>query len=445
MASEFVEQALIASFFHGRNKTEVQEQLLDVDPEWLEGAATKPLLAAMRACLLGGEAIIEATILGQLRAAGELGPDCLYWPAYQEALTATEAQPVAPLIADIKDDYQRRTLIRLLAEKQVELQDTSRPVIELASSIPEGIDSILANGNAEVDVWGKVVEKAAAGEELKDYVKQGAYLFPEVNEIYRTPRSAMTYVVARLNVGKSILGDTYAFHTVSKGERVVFVNQDMPSAMAQVKLLSCFSGVPQWRIEKGQTSDHDRRAIREAGDLLKGYVTFLHFPGMTTLDKMRPKVVQAVRKSKATAIVWDQFSQIGKDPKVAKNEISQAVHISRSLKNLAASLDVALIMLAQANRGAAQGEPGVNEIAETDAIGQDACGIFTLWPNEERAKSTEAQGLDFGGGTKTSEKWKNVPYVDMRLSKSQIGPAGQIWHLYRDGEHNRFRIDERLA
>ena len=61
MASEFVEQALIASFFQGRNKTEVQEQLLDVDPEWLEGAATKPLLAAMRACLLGGEAIIEAT------------------------------------------------------------------------------------------------------------------------------------------------------------------------------------------------------------------------------------------------------------------------------------------------------------------------------------------------------------------------------------------------
>ena len=84
MASEFVEQALIASFFHGRNKTEVQEQLLDVDPEWLEGAATKPLLAAMRACLLGGEAIIEATILGQLRAAGELGVDSCYWPAFQD-------------------------------------------------------------------------------------------------------------------------------------------------------------------------------------------------------------------------------------------------------------------------------------------------------------------------------------------------------------------------
>ena len=442
MASEFVESALVSSVFHHRNKPDVVEQLLEVDPEWLEGTTQKALVCAMRSIAMEGGQIIEATILGALKASGELGPDCVYWPAYQEALSATEPQPVGPLIADLKDDYQRRTLTKLLAEKQAELQDTSKPVIELAGSIPEGIDAILANGNAEVDVWGKVVEKAAAGEELKDYVRQGAYLFPEVNEIYRTPRSAMTYVVARLNVGKSILGDTYAFHTVSKGERIVFVNQDMPSAMAQVKLLSCFSGVPQWRIEKGKTSDADRRAIREAGDLLKGYVTFLHFPGMTVLDKMRPKVIQAVRKAKATAIVWDQFSQIGKDPKVAKNEISQAVHISRSLKNLAASLDVALIMLAQANRGAAQGEPGVNEIAETDAIGQDACGIFTLWPDESRAKTAEANDLDFGG-PKTSDKWKNVPYVSMRLAKSQIGPAGEVWHLFRDGERNRFRIDER--
>ena len=172
MASEFVEQALIASFFQGRNKTEVQEQLLDVDPEWLEGAATRPLLAAMRACLLGGEAIIEATILGQLRAAGELGVDSCYWPAFQEVLAFSEPQPIDKLVAEIRDDYLRRQALLVLEEKKVELQDTSRPAIEVIGNLPEKIDAILNKEAVDSEAWNGIIERAAEGDALKDSIQQ---------------------------------------------------------------------------------------------------------------------------------------------------------------------------------------------------------------------------------------------------------------------------------
>ena len=442
MASEFVEQALVASIFQSRTKPEVQEQLLDLDPEWLEGAATKPLLAAMRACLLGGEAIIEATILGQLRAAGELGVDACFWPAFQEVLAFPEPQPIDKLVTEIRDDYLRRQALLLLEEKRVELQDTSRPAVEVIGNLPERIDAILNKEAIDSEAWTGIIERAVEGDALKDSIRQGGWFLDPINEVYKIPVGAVTFVVARLNIGKSIFGMTAAKLTAFHGERVLWVNQDMPAEFAKAKLLSCFSEVPQWKIEKGMTSKQEREAIREAGEVLRDRVTFMHFPGMTPLDKMKPKVIQAIRKNKVTCTIWDQFSMIGKDRSMGKRDDVQAAYISRSIKNLASSCDVAVLMLAQANRGAGTGEPAITDIAETDAIGQDACGIFTLWANEDRAKT--ADDFDFGNA-KTSEKFKNVPYIDMRLAKSQIGPVGEVWHLFRDGERNSFKMDVRLT
>ena len=442
MASEFVEQALVASIFQSRTKPEVQEQLLDIDPEWLEGAATKPLLAAMRACLLGGEAIIEATILGQLRAAGELGVDACFWPAFQEVLAFSEPQPIDKLVTEIRDDYLRRQALLLLEEKRVELQDTSRPAVEVIGNLPERIDAILNKEAIDSEAWTGIIERAVEGDALKDSIRQGGWFLDPINEVYKIPVGAVTFVVARLNIGKSIFGMTAAKLTAFHGERVLWVNQDMPAEFAKAKLLSCFSEVPQWKIEKGMTSKQEREAIREAGEVLRERVTFMHFPGMTPLDKMKPKVIQAIRKNKVTCTIWDQFSMIGKDRSMGKRDDVQAAYISRSIKNLASSCDVAVLMLAQANRGAGTGEPAITDIAETDAIGQDACGIFTLWANEDRAKT--ADDFDFGNA-KTSEKFKNVPYIDMRLAKSQIGPVGEVWHLFRDGERNSFKMDVRLT
>lgn len=443
MATEFTESALISTFFHHRNKVEVQEQLLEVDPEWLEGTATRALLASMRSCLLEGSPIVEATIMGQLRAAGELGPDAIYWPGFQSVLVASEPQPLDKLVADIRDDYTRRQALQLLEEKRLELQDSSKSAIEIVGSLPDRIDQILVKDSVDAAVWDDVVNRATEGEALKDAIRQGGWFHKNVDETYKIPVGAVTYVVARLNVGKSLFGMTCCRATVKHGENVIWVNQDMPGPFAKLKLVSCFSGVPQWKMEKGATSRDEREAIREAGELLKQKVTFIHFPGMTALDKMKPKVIQAIRKTRASCVIWDQFSQIGKDRTMGKRDDVQAAFISRSVKNLAASCEVAVLMLAQANRGAGTGEPAITDIAETDAIGQDACGVFTLWPNEERAKTASQEELSFG--PKTSEKWKNVPWVDMRLAKSQIGPAGQVWHLFRDGERNQFKIDERLT
>jgi len=413
-----------------------------------------------------GLPINETSIRQQLASQSLLGVDGQYWPTYRSLLIRCD-EPIEKLAQEVKDSWTRRNLEAIFRDHQAKLLDLSNGADAVAQQTQDALAALVAGGSKECDPWSEIALKIERGETMEQVVRQGGWLFPEFDEAYQIPAAAVTFIVARLNTGKTLLGLTAIRETVRKGNKATWVNQDMPDGMMKIKLISCFSGVPQWKIQKQAMSMDEGGKVKRAIEELREMVAFQHYPGMTPLDKIKPKVIQTIRRHKPTLVVWDQFSQIGKDKSTGKRDDVQAAYISRSIKNLAASTDTAVLMLAQAaayisrsiknlaastdtavlmlaqaNRGANNSEPSMADIAETDAIGQDACGVITLWNNEDRAKKAEMAGDDdlFGSNVKTSEKFKNVPYVDMRLSKSQISAAGEVWHLYRDGERNQFII-----
>jgi replicative DNA helicase len=439
--SEHAEQTLIASCFSHPTKTDAQEYLLELTPDCFEGVAESALWGAMRDLVMNGLPINETSIRQQLAAQSLLGVDGQYWPTYRSLLIRCD-EPIEKLAQEVKDSWTRRNLEAIFRDHQAKLLDLSNGADAVAQQTQDALAALVAGGVKESDPWAEIALKIERGETMEQVVRQGGWLFPEFDDAYQIPVSAVTFIVARLNTGKTLLGLTAIRETVRKGNKATWVNQDMPDGMMKIKLISCFSGVPQWKIQKQAMSMDEGGKVKRAIDELREMVAFQHYPGMTPLDKIKPKVIQTIRRHKPTLVVWDQFSQIGKDKSTGKRDDVQAAYISRSIKNLAASTDTAVLMLAQANRGANNSEPSMADIAETDAIGQDACGVITLWNNEDRAKKAEMAGDDdlFGSNVKTSEKFKNVPYVDMRLSKSQVSEAGRVWHLYRDGERNQFII-----
>lgn len=436
---ESAEQALIATISSHPNKSESQEILLELSAEHFEGIGEGNLWTAMRELVLAGNPINETTIRQSLGTLGHLGPEGIYWPTYKAMLVKSD-EPAEPLANEVRDAWMRRSLSAILGLQSSELSNMAVGASEIAGRIQEDISRLIVGHGKDEDPWAELATKIERGESMESIVRQGGWWFDSFNEAYPIPRGAVTFVVARLNQGKSLCGLSIARATVERDETALWVNSDMPEGMMKVKLLSCFAGVPQWRIQKNCMTADQNAAVRAAIELLRAKLSFLHFPGMTPLDKMKPKIISTIRKRNPSLLVWDQFSQIGKDKSTGKRDDVQAAYISRSIKNIAASTDVAVLMLAQANRGAGMGEPSVLDIAETDAIGQDACGVITLWSNEDRAKKAEMAGeIDFGTSIKTSEKFKNVPYLDCRLAKSQITEAGKVFHLFRDGEHNIIR------
>ena len=117
------------------------------------------------------------------------------------------------------------------------------------------------------------------------------------------------------------------------------------------------------------------------------------------------------------------------------------------MKNLAQTYNVASIMLAQINRVGASGEPGLEDLAETSTLEQDACGVWVLW-SDGGSMDPQAGGKDLNFGSpkpQMSAKFKNSDDVMLRLAKSQIGPVGLKLQLKRRGDISRFEYHPRYT
>lgn len=247
----------------------------------------------------------------------------------------------------------------------------------------------------------------------------------------------------------SLLGFTYVKETIEKGKPVIWVNLDMPKDQIKAKLAACISGVPQDDIQKhGVKTEDDRGRVIRAYGLLREYCTLLHFPAHTPWERIRGQLVKAIRKTGASAVFIDHFTQIGREKSYGQRDDSQYAYISTSIKNVAQTYGVAVCLLVQINRSGATGEPGLHELVATGSLEQDATGVVTLWPVEMQDTQAITQKNDNLFGTnkasvETGEKWKNVDTIRMRLAKSQIGVAGITIDLIRKGPINRFEENER--
>lgn len=451
MNSEYQEDQLVLNAYReaASGKNEAMDTILGLESKCFEGVAPSALWEAMRTLLLKGKPVSEVGIRLELARANELGPNGQYWESFRQFLMrVAEPQPLHTLREGVKDAWLRRELVRISSEKLAELSDPTNAGCEVADSILSEVSELTVEGTAQQS-WSDLESRFLETGSTKDEATtQGAWWgINPLDSAYPIPASAMSILAARINTGKSLGGFTIIDATINHGRKAVWVNMDMAADIARTKLVSCISRVEYDKIMNGWCNAEEVARVKLGFEKLGDMVDFLHFPAFTSWEKVRAQASQAIRRSGATCLVLDQFSQIGVERKYGDSDHKRKAHISTSIKNLAQTYNVAAVILAQINRQGSEGEPGLEDLAETGSLEQDACGVWTLWPDSEGDSIvSQPGGKDLNFGKKPSQqnaKFRNNNNIWLRLAKSQIGPVGLKLRLDRRGDISRFEYHER--
>ncbi len=437
---EFQEPELVRAVWRGAlaNQAESIDCVLGIEPKCFEGVAPAALWSAFRELLLKGKPLSEAGVRLALAKAGELGPEGQYWESFRELLTESHGhQPLNTLREGVWDAYVRRSMIELCENKLADLRDPENGGAEVANSIIQSVEEVTSTVVKEQS-WSDVEQQWTEHGKLMDIkTVQGAWTgFDALDRVYPIPREMITTIAARPNTGKSLMLYTILRATLAHGQFVTFVNMDMSERVAKTKLISAISGVSYAKIMEGTCNPTERELVQAAIKTLKDQVEFIHFPAQTSWERIRSRIYQSTRANGSSAIMLDQFTQVGRERKYGDNDHTRWAYVSNSMKNLAQSTKTAFILLNQINREGTQGEPALSDLANTGASEQDSGGVIFLWQTGENSVSDGKQ--EMFAAPKVTDKFKNTDIIALRLAKSQQGPVGHMMRLLRKGDLSRF-------
>lgn len=215
-------------------------------------------------------------------------------------------------------------------------------------------------------------------------------------------RGELTIIGARPKVGKSAIALQIARNVAAtQGFKVLFLPLEMTvnSCLERI-LLQAQIVEPEYRES---CSDFDKKMISNYLDSLEENLKFC-----TALNRIED-IERVVKAEQPYLLIVDQLSQV----KIAgkrKDLREQYVEITRSLKRIALEQNVAVIALSQLNRTNADRErPGLEALAESDSIGQDADNVITMYTAHEE-EDTDAE-----------ERVTYLHIAKQRNGKSNIG------------------------
>lgn len=202
---------------------------------------------------------------------------------------------------------------------------------------------------------------------------------------------------------------------------VLFVSLEMTPEQVTAKRLSRAAGIPynELAVEgiqgRGDAATEKWTRLWDAVGVLKKDVTINHRPS-ATVSQIR---LWARSLKQVDAIIIDYLGLVQAEVKGSRYE--QVSAISRALKELALSLNVPVIALAQLNReternGSNDHHPKLSDIRDSGAIEQDADAVLLLYRPDYYSQSGEPQ------------KQETPSLIELQVAKNRHGFSGAMIH-----------------
>lgn len=200
-------------------------------------------------------------------------------------------------------------------------------------------------------------------------------------------------VAARPSVGKTAFALNLATNATRFSDRTVgFFSCEMPSDQIMKRLISAYSQVPMERLQTGKLIEGDRIKISHAVNELSNSKLYMD-------DTPNPKIGDLVAKAKELKsvhedlclLVIDYINIIGTETKYDSKQ-AEVSEVTSTLKELARTLEIPVIALAQINRNAEQNDgrvPMLSNLKDSGSIEQDADIVFLMY----RGDYYTAQGI----------------------------------------------------
>lgn len=200
-------------------------------------------------------------------------------------------------------------------------------------------------------------------------------------------------VAARPGSGKTMFGCNVASAAATAGETVLFFTMEMPAKQISARILAARSGVPVSVMRAGTGDGEKHNAMSDAiGSAMRaGWKFFVDATPGVSVPYVRAKA-RRLRRTQGLGLIVIDYIGLMSGP--GENRIQQVGAVSRALKALAVELMIPIVVVAQINRDAGNGEePLLVNLRDSGQIEQDADLVIMLHRPELYKQTPEWNGL----------------------------------------------------
>ena len=258
----------------------------------------------------------------------------------------------------------------------------------------------------------------------------------------------MTVLAGRPGMGKSALGYQIAVNVARQGIGVLAVSLEMSAAELGRRALSTLSGVPMWRMKRGQHG-YDMDRLIEARRELRGLpLTIEDAPGLSSaVIAMRARA--AMRRHPVGLVMIDHLHIVAPAEADVRHGPTWGVgRVSGAMKRLAKELRCPVLLLAQLSRAVEARDdkrPTLADLRQSGDIEQDADAVAFVYrpeyylPREAPSRNPNEKEAGYEARCRQyhDDKERLAGKAEVIFAKVRDGAPGVV-HLHFRGDTATF-------
>jgi replicative DNA helicase len=235
---------------------------------------------------------------------------------------------------------------------------------------------------------------------------------PDLDEVIKGIHTGRVYVIAgESGSGKSTLAaDFVRAATFGAKQGALVFNMEMTKAELFDRLLCAQAGVHHERATEGKLTDSDWAKLATCTGVTDDALLWLDDTARLSVADIRARAQRYKREHDIKLLVVDLIGLVTPNDRRLSRE-QQVAEISRKLQQIAVELDLAVIVVAQINRGPQQRadkRPSIHDLRESAQIGHDAAVVILVHRPEKHDRS------------------KRPGEADLIIDKNRFGPETDI-------------------
>jgi len=182
-------------------------------------------------------------------------------------------------------------------------------------------------------------------------------------------KKEITVLGARSGCGKTTLAQNIILNASKVGKKCLFISLEVDKRSLLIKFLSNMSSVDSRRISSNNLSQTEIQSINHSKNIIKDYNIYVNDSSSLNIFEIEKIIKQQLKRNPVDLVVVDYLQLVKTSGRNRVEEISQ---VSKCLKKIASTFDLAVLVLAQVNRDGADTLPRLQHLKGSGAIEEDA-------------------------------------------------------------------------
>jgi replicative DNA helicase len=267
--------------------------------------------------------------------------------------------------------------------------------------------------------------------------------------------SDLVIVAGRPGMGKTALATNIAFNIAKaysfevkpdgarqtvNGGIVGFFSLEMSSEQLATRIIAEQSGVPSYKIRRGDIGDDDFQRISDVARDMQSLPFYIDQTGGISIAQLTARARRLKRQRGLDLLVVDYLQLLSGSKSRDGNRVQELTEITTGLKALAKELAVPVVALSQLSRQVEARDdkrPQLSDLRESGSIEQDADVVLFVFREEYYLKNKQPRE-----GTEEFTQWlgdmeRAHGKAEVIIGKQRHGPTGTV-ELAFEAEVTRF-------